>query len=81
VTAQDYGTATQRLPTTVEVHWYADMHSSSCFHSLAPLLGLGRLCSKTRPLCYAFMLPTTSHYALGWVLLCSISRLSRCLEL
>ena len=33
-------------------------------------LGLGELCSKIRPLCYAPMLPTTGHYALGWVLLC-----------
>jgi len=43
-------------------------------------VGLGILCSKTRPLRYAPMLPTTSyyapltgHHALGWVLLCSIN--------
>ena len=32
-------------------------------------VGLGGLSSKLRPLCYAPMLPTTSFYALGWVLL------------
>jgi len=35
----------------------------------------GRLCSKIRPLCYAPMLPTTSHYDLSWVLLYSINKL------
>jgi len=30
-----------------------------------PPLGLGGLCSKLRPLCYAALLPTTSQYALG----------------
>ena len=51
-------------------------------HPLLPTLSgvvLGRLCSKIRPLCCAPMLPTTSDYALGWVLLCSINRLL-CLE-
>ena len=32
--------------------------------------GLGRFCSKIRLLSYVPMLPTTSYYALGWVLLC-----------
>jgi len=34
---------------------------------------------KIRPWCYAPKLPTTSNYALVWVLLCSINRLL-CLE-
>ena len=39
------------------------------------MVGLGELCSKIRPLCYAPVLPTNDHYPLGWVLLCSINRL------
>jgi len=37
--------------------------------TLIPAIDLGGLCSNIRPLCYAPMLPTTSHYTLDWVLL------------
>ena len=42
-------------------------------------LGLGRLCSKIRSLCYPPMLPTTSCYTLGSAPLCCINR-PLCLE-
>ena len=54
-------------------HMHSVMNTSViCFVPTHPWLGLGGLR-------YAPMLPTTSQYALGWVLLCSINRLL-CLE-
>ena len=49
-----------------------DTHTYSHTQLHTQALGLGRFCSKIRPLCYSPMLPTTSCYALGRLLLCSI---------